>query len=323
MGKGTDLTVELHAHTHFSDGELGVLKFLKYMNRQGLDYVAITDHDTTVGWRPETLAQYPGIKVAPVEPGIVRVNGIKVIQGIEVTACADETDDPIHVVGLFLDKPAVFEDHEKYSFHGRKDRVGQMIRNAQQDHPEFSMDDISRTINFPPQCMLGIFHVAFAFNRYFALNYGRPYGTITKVIKDLFGTGGKYYVRYVEESLMPVDHAVEYIMRAGGLPVFAHPPEIPELETLVEKMFAKSAGTLGVEIEHPRVKAVTKPRLRRLKKALDFWESYGNDFHCRNNAHTQDKFGKDRSQLGTIVSEVYMQNLFEMARRQKQTAASK
>jgi hypothetical protein len=51
---------DLHVHSHHSDGELSVESVVKEVQRRGLDYVAITDHNTTSQWREVAQLARPG-----------------------------------------------------------------------------------------------------------------------------------------------------------------------------------------------------------------------------------------------------------------------
>jgi len=54
---------DLHVHSHHSDGELSVESVVKEALRRGLDYVAITDHNTTSHWGEISQLARPGLTV--------------------------------------------------------------------------------------------------------------------------------------------------------------------------------------------------------------------------------------------------------------------
>jgi hypothetical protein len=54
---------DLHTHTHASDGVLSLEELARHAARNGLDYLAITDHNQMVS--TDTLLQHPGITLIP------------------------------------------------------------------------------------------------------------------------------------------------------------------------------------------------------------------------------------------------------------------
>ena len=60
------VAIDLHTHTYYSDGTLGPVELLQLSKEQGLDVVALTDHDTTAGL-PEArvAADAAGIELVP------------------------------------------------------------------------------------------------------------------------------------------------------------------------------------------------------------------------------------------------------------------
>ena len=54
---------DLHVHTYGSDGVLSLKELAQHSQRNGLDYLAITDHNQMIS--ADTLRQYPGITLIP------------------------------------------------------------------------------------------------------------------------------------------------------------------------------------------------------------------------------------------------------------------
>ena len=63
--------IDMHTHTCYSDGELTPNELVEKADREGLDTIAITDHDTLLGVQNMTIPQ--------------RKRKTKVINGIEVS----------------------------------------------------------------------------------------------------------------------------------------------------------------------------------------------------------------------------------------------
>ena len=64
------MTIDLHTHSRVSDGTAAPRDLVHAAKAAGLDVVALTDHDTTLGWHEAASAAE--------EVGIVRKTGTKV-----------------------------------------------------------------------------------------------------------------------------------------------------------------------------------------------------------------------------------------------------
>ena len=57
---------DLHCHTTLSDGSLGIEEVIVQAKRMGLDYLAITDHDTlSSSSRAQVLGQRYEVNIIP------------------------------------------------------------------------------------------------------------------------------------------------------------------------------------------------------------------------------------------------------------------
>jgi predicted metal-dependent phosphoesterase TrpH len=82
--------IDLHTHTTASDGTDKPFEMLENARKAGLTMVAMTDHDTTEGWR-EVRAQRNQIPA-----------GLTIIPGAEVST-RTELGMSVHIVGLLFD----------------------------------------------------------------------------------------------------------------------------------------------------------------------------------------------------------------------------
>jgi predicted metal-dependent phosphoesterase TrpH len=78
--------LELHAHTHFSDGHLSPSALVSLAVERGLFALAITDHDSVEGVAEAQSAAGSSLEVVP---------------GIEVSSAIEGQD--VHVLGYFVD----------------------------------------------------------------------------------------------------------------------------------------------------------------------------------------------------------------------------
>ncbi|MBR6071497.1 MAG: PHP domain-containing protein [Acholeplasmatales bacterium] len=79
------MRADLHCHSIYSDGKLGLEELVKHSRDRGIDVLALTDHDTVLG--DDLIIEY-GNKY-----------GVKVIKGIELSCRFN--GETIHIVGLF------------------------------------------------------------------------------------------------------------------------------------------------------------------------------------------------------------------------------
>ena len=59
------MRIDLHCHSNASDGTEPPEQVMHYAAAAGLDVVALTDHDTTAGWRRAAEALPPGLALVP------------------------------------------------------------------------------------------------------------------------------------------------------------------------------------------------------------------------------------------------------------------
>lgn len=79
------MKADLHSHSRYSDGKYEIYDLLKYAKERGIDWIALTDHDTVFG--NDELTKYS------------ELIDVKVVKGIELSCEYKGTS--IHVVGLF------------------------------------------------------------------------------------------------------------------------------------------------------------------------------------------------------------------------------
>lgn len=92
------MKIDFHVHTHYSeDASTSLREVLLYAKKQGLDGVAVTDHDTTQGARRLTkqkqLLVIPGIEVSSLNGHVLALN---VTENIPAKMSLAETVEKIH-----------------------------------------------------------------------------------------------------------------------------------------------------------------------------------------------------------------------------------
>lgn len=122
------MAVDLHIHSHYSDGTLSPSEILKRAKRKGLKVVSVTDHDTVAGVTPTLTA--------------AREEGPTAIPGIEFSVYHNDTQ--LHLLGYFV-------DHEDISFlekirvlqQARRNRNTEIIKKLQLLGYDISEQDVA------------------------------------------------------------------------------------------------------------------------------------------------------------------------------------
>jgi len=99
-------------------------------------------------------------------------------------------------------------------------------------------------------------------------------GSIKEAFDRYIGRDGP---AYVEREKMTSADAVELILRAGGLPVLAHPLTIPHPETALIEL--KTAGLVGIEAYYADYTPEQISRLVNLADKYGMITTGGTDYH--------------------------------------------
>lgn len=235
----TEKIADLHTHTYHSDGTMSPEDILLAALQKGVGVLAITDHDTLAGTRELR--------------DLCRGYDIHYVSGVELDSLDNGTN--IHILGYGID----LEDAEFCDFVERNrlllDRVNSMlIEKMQQDYSNITYSD----------------YMEYTYDRtkggWKALHYLMDRG-ITGSLRDGFPFYPRYDCTYQKVDFLSVREVCEYIHKAGGKAVLAHPGvTVKEKELLIfEKEVHRlvSLGPDGIECYYPtHTKEITEICLR-------------------------------------------------------------
>jgi len=245
------MKVDLHIHTTASDGRLTPEEVVRIAAKQGLSVIAITDHDSLAGIEPALLAAES-------------VPSLRVIPGLEINT--DTPNAEVHILGYFID----------YRNKGLKQTL-ERLRNSRETR--------ARKI----VAKLGELGIDVAWHRVLELSgggsIGRPHiaqamferGYIPSFQEAFIKYIGRQGPAYVERERLSPQDAVELVVKAGGLPVLAHPANIDDLEELLVEL--KEAGLVGLEAYYNGYHRKIIDRLVNLATKHGLITSGGSDFH--------------------------------------------
>ncbi|WP_028973642.1 PHP domain-containing protein [Spirochaeta cellobiosiphila] len=246
--------IDLHSHSTASDGTLSPHSLVKYAKDKNLSILALTDHDTTAGLNEAILAG--------------KEYNIKIIPGIELDI--NYTGGEFHLLGLGLKQwDGELQKILKDIQFRREHRNLKILKLLQEDRIDITWDDLLKEAG---NRLIGRPHIA-------SVLVKKGY---VKSLKEAFdkylGTGKKYYIQ--KEGIDLVD-ALDWISKAGGRPVIAHPFSLYlGWNSLKEHLIDwKEKGLWGLEAYHPGAVQRQCRRLDSLAQELGFYVTAGSDFH--------------------------------------------
>jgi predicted metal-dependent phosphoesterase TrpH len=245
------MRLDLHIHSTASDGALSPPAVLERAERGRLDVVALADHDTTAGVR----------RLAGAGPRA----SIQVIPAIEVSSTLDNRE--LHFLGFFVDpeSPAILA-HEVRATRLREVRMRGMLGRLDETGVTVPFESVVEAAG-PERGALSRPHLARA------LVAGGYVSTVPEAFDRLIGDE---HPAFIPTSLLSPEEAVQLVIEAGGIPVWAHPPE-DRVEGLLPRLV--QAGLRGLEVYRPRHHARFTLRLEGLCKAWKLLPSGGSDWH--------------------------------------------
>jgi predicted metal-dependent phosphoesterase TrpH len=242
--------IDLHVHTSASDGIFSPEEIVQMANKLGLAAIAICDHDTTSSVEPAIRAAKP--------------TGLKVVPGVELSTTAPGAE--VHMLGYFvrLDDPAL-NTALKDLRDSREERARSMVKKlgALGIHVDWQ-----RVRELAEGASVGRPHIARAMLE-------KGYITDFKEAFDKYiGAGGP---AYVERFKVTPEDAISLVLKAGGLPVLAHPLTAGEPEEVVPRL--KEAGLAGLEAYAGNYPKEDRAKLVALADKYGLIATGGSDFH--------------------------------------------
>ena len=243
------MPADLHIHSNFSDGLLSPEEIVRKAHDAGLTVISITDHDIVDGIGP---AMAEGEKV-----------GVKVIPGIEFTT--DLPDTEIHILGYFIDYKAEWLKELLFKIReGRISRVYKIVDKLKNLGINIDAEDV---LKLADKGSVGRPHVA-----RMLLQQGK-----VKSIQEAFN---KYLncdaPAYVPHFKLTPAEAVQTIIKAGGIPVYAH-PAVSKKDDIIPELVVK--GLAGIEVFYSKHSDDQIKHYQSLAKKYGLLMTGGSDFH--------------------------------------------
>jgi predicted metal-dependent phosphoesterase TrpH len=246
--------IDLHTHTSVSDGTETPTQLVRAALAAGLGTVAITDHDSTAGWQ-EALGAAAG-------------SGLSVIPGMELSTNYGPAS--VHMLAYLFDpSDADIVSVTARIRDGRLHRAERIVERIAVDYDLTWEDVLAESVDGGT---IGRPHIADALVRRGHVS------DRSAAFESILHWQGGYYEKYYAPS--PLE-GVEMIVRAGGVPVLAHPATHGRYRVIGENAIKelKEAGLFGLEIDHRDNTEDGKARLRELASKYDLVLTGSSDYH--------------------------------------------
>ena len=252
--------IDMHTHSTYSDGELTPEELIKEAIKHNIGIMAITDHNSI-----------EGIKTIDRNSQYIQESGIKIINGVELSAKVDKGQ--MHILGYDFD---INNEYLNEQLFLQKENSLNYILSV--------MEQIKRD-----------YGIIFGYNDIVNLvtanhNLGRPdlallcmkYGYV-KNVNEAF----EKYLNPAKEVVRDTNKRITYkeciymIKQANGIPVLAHPKSLllnhEEFISLLEKMI--DCGLEGIEVFHSTHTKEEIKYYEMIAQKYNLLISGGSDYH--------------------------------------------
>lgn len=244
--------IDLHSHTHYSDGSLSPEELLEEAAAARLDALAITDHDDFGGY--DAAIRLP------------RPAGLDLLCGLELTTRA--AGQTVHLLGYWLSgepgerfREWIEECHQK-----RRDRNQRLVRRLQ----ELGLDIELGEAEALGRRMTGRPHFA-------RVMMQKGYATSYDDAFDRYLTeDGAAFVRH---DAPPLEEGIERILASGGIPSLAHPVRVRNVVIADFLAAGAAAGLQAVEVFHSDHSGWLEAEYLKTARKLGLAVTGGSDFH--------------------------------------------
>jgi hypothetical protein len=255
MKAATELNADLHAHSTVSDGTLSPRDLVLRARAQGVELLALTDHDELGGLEAAAACAHDV--------------GLPFVPGVEVSVTwAGRT---VHVVGLGVDAGnGVLRDGLAVLRSGRSGRAIQMSEQLARAGIGGAYDGALKYVGNPD--LISRTHFA-----RFLVERG--------VCRDTREVFTRYLVEgkpgYVPHRWASLSQALEWIRGAGGVAVLAHPGRYRLTETELWALLAefRECGGEAIEVATGSHGVADVQRFTALALEFGLDASRGSDFH--------------------------------------------
>ena len=249
------MRIDLHTHSDRSDGTMPPREVVRAAATAGLDVLALTDHDTAVGWaEAAATAEEAGVGFVP---------------GMEISCV--HAGRGLHLLAYLLDPthPPLVE------------QLGHVLRGRDERLPRVCAALRAFGIPIQDEDVRAVAGEATAIGRPHVADQLVRMGVVAdrdEAFDRLLSPGRPGYVpRYAA----PVEEMLALVTDAGGVSVVAHPWGRHGNPALQHDGLAalRDQGLAGIEVDHQDHSPEQREQLRALAAELDLVATGSSDFH--------------------------------------------
>lgn len=255
-----DKIIDMHTHTSYSDGELSPTKLIKKAINSNIGVLSITDHDTL-----------DGIKKVDKNSSLITSSGIKIINGIELSAKVPT--GRMHILGYDFDLNN--ESLNKKMVELKDNSINAVLSIMEQIKKDygirFSYEDIKKLVNAKHN--LGRPDIA-----RLCVKYGYASTVQEAFDKYLIDAHKKIQTR---SKGLPYEECISLISESNGIPVLAHPKtlELNDKDFLILLKDMIKHGLKGIEVFHSTHTKEEMEYYLEIANRFNLLISGGSDYH--------------------------------------------
>jgi len=247
---------DLHCHSIVSDGLLSPTALVERAQANGVDLLALTDHDE-IGGLDEAMAA-------------ATQAGIRLVTGVEISVSWGD-DQTVHIVGLNFDHrlPELVAGLARVR-GGRDARAGRMAVELAKVGIDGAYEGALKYAGNP--ALISRSHFA----RYIV---ERGFAPDVKTVFDHWLAKGK--PGYVSHPWAELHEALGWIKAAGGVAVIAHPCRYRLIPTERRELYVafKELGGQGIEVVSGSHNEAEQREIASVAREFGFLASRASDFH--------------------------------------------
>lgn len=243
---------DLHCHTTLSDGSLKVEEVISLASIEGIDFLALTDHDSIHSFYDSKI--------------IGERYGVHIIEGIELSCYDYKRERKVHILCYCAQKSDKLDEICARTQQARKKAGLQMLQAVMRKYPiaperiaKFSSDS---GCVYKQHIMRALFEAGYSLSI-----YGEFY-------QRLFDRGG---IGYVPISYPDVRDVLKAVHAADGIAVMAHPMLYRSMDLLMELIDEDLLD--GIEVWHPKNEEGITDILLKIALENNLLPTGGSDFH--------------------------------------------
>lgn len=241
------IMIDLHTHTTCSDGTLTPEALVQYAKTKKLQAVAVTDHDTVSG---NERALKEGERIT-----------LEVIPGVELSAECDQGS--LHILGLFVDSHNTALQKATATLQKKRRERNLNILQTLHQYGITILED-----PFVENAYLGRPHIAHE------LVQAGHVASIEEAFQKFLKKGA---LAYVKREKLSQEETLKAVVKAGGIPVLAHPVSVSDPEQITKQLIP--LGLKGIEVFYPTHSQEDIVHFEMLAEKYGLLMTGGSDFH--------------------------------------------